>query len=326
MPTASTLRCPFDGERSSDMSLTPSERIALIRECATLLDKQDWTEVDLVLGQFGLPTSDYDVPETKAAYVIQMVKDAADESLSSLHGFLVDEAGGSGHPGRGPWTGENLRLFCSHLATQKHIVGQVREDLARFGVEAFVAHDSIEPSKEWAQVIEHALADCDAMIVFLHDGFRESSWCDHEVGWVLGRQRPVLPLNYGIHPYGFLGKYQDQPCQDAVPSKVADFVLDWLIKTPSLHGRLSHGLVNAFVNSGSWNFTRRVAPLLDQIASVTDDDLTHMEKAARDNVDVRECAVTGAKSGPEWVADFVSARRGPSAPATWVDGNDEPPF
>ncbi|WP_029137362.1 toll/interleukin-1 receptor domain-containing protein [Nakamurella lactea] len=306
------------------MALSPSERIPLIRECATLLDKQDWAEVDLVLGQFGLPTSDYDLPETKAAYVIQMIQNAGDEPLAALHRFLVDEAVGSGHPGRGPWTSENLRLFCSHLAAHKNVVGQVREELARFGVEGFVAHDSIEPSKEWAQVIEQGLADCDAMIVFLHDGFRESAWCDQEVGWVLGRQRPVLPLNYGIHPYGFLGKYQDQPCQNATSVQVAAFVLDWLIKTPSLHGRLSHGLVNAFVTSGSWNFTRRVVPLLEQIASVTDDDLTNMERAARDHVDVRECAI-GEQTGPEWVADFVRTRRGPTAAATWVD-DTEPPF
>jgi hypothetical protein len=36
------------------MPLTPGERIAKIRESATLLDKQEWAEIDLVLGQHGL--------------------------------------------------------------------------------------------------------------------------------------------------------------------------------------------------------------------------------------------------------------------------------
>lgn len=305
------------------MPLTPAERIPLIRESATLLDKQEWAEIDLVLGQFGLPISDFGA-DSKTAYVIDMVKNAADDALLSLHGYLIGEATGAPATGSGPWSGDNLRLFASHLAKHKAVVGQVREELARFGVEAFVAHDSIEPSKEWAQVIENALAECDAMIVFLHEGFKESIWCDQEVGWALGRQRPVLPLNYGLHPYGFLGKYQDQPCGNAFPAQVADYVLDWLTKTPSLQARLAHGLVDAFVNSGSWNFTRRVVPYLERMTSVNDDDLTRMEVAARDNIDVRECALPPQLTGPEWVAQFVAKRRGSTSPATW--SADDPPF
>jgi hypothetical protein len=306
------------------MTLSPAQRIPLIREAATLLDKQEWDDIDLVLGQFALPTSDYDVPNTKSAYVIQMIREATDASLTALHEYLVGEAGGSVGLGRGPWTGDRLRVFCSHLAAHKQVVGEVGDQLARFGVEPFIAHDAIEPSKEWAQVIENALTDCDAMIVFLHEGFEQSSWYDQEVGWALGRRRPILPLNYGIHPYGFLGKYQDQSCSNAPPPQVGTFVMDWLTKTPSLHARLAHGLVDAFVNSGSWNFTRLVAPLLDRISAITNDDLTRMEKAAQDNIDVRECVISPQLTGPEWVASFVSRRRGPTSPATW-DPN-EPPF
>lgn len=309
------------------MTLTPPQRIPLIRESATLLDKQEWDEIDLVLGQFGLPTSDYDVPNTKSAYVIQMIKDASDQSLTDLHSYLVGEASGAPATGSGPWSGEKLRLFASHLAKHKDIVGAVGTQLSYFGVEAFVAHDAIEPSREWIQVIQNALFDCDAMIVFLHEGFVESQWCDQEVGWALGRQRPVLPLNYGINPYGFLGQYQAQKCGLATPAQVADYVMDWLVKTPSLHGRLAHGLADALVNSHSWDFTRRVAPLLERMTAVTDDDLTRMEKAAQDNIDVRDCmvsTVTPAMTGPEWVAQFVAKRRGPTSAAAW--SVDDPAF
>lgn len=305
------------------MALAPAQRIALIRESATLLDKQEWDDIDLILDQFGLPIS-FDRADTKSAYVINMIKRAADEDLGPLHAFLVQQATGAPASGQSPWKSEKLRLFCSHLAEQKLIVGQVADSLSLLGVEPFVAHDSIEPSKEWAQVIEAALAECDAMIAFMHQGFLESQWCDQEVGWALGRRRPILPLNYGIHPYGFLGKFQDQPCTAASPVKVADYVMDWLTKTPSLHSRLSHGLVDAFANSHSWDFTRRIAPFLEKVPSVTDDDLDLMEKAATENIDVKDCVVRPGLSGPQWVARYVSKRRGPTSPATW--DSDEPPF
>lgn len=154
------------------MELTPGERISLIRESATLLDKQEWSEIDLVLEQHGLPTSDFNVPDTKSAYIKNMIRNSSNEDLVKLHEYLIGEAASS--PVRhSPWSGERLRLFCSHLARHKQIVGQVGECLAVYGIESFIAHDSIEPSKEWVSVMEAALADCDAMIVFLHPGFHE---------------------------------------------------------------------------------------------------------------------------------------------------------
>lgn len=101
--------------------------------------------------------------------------------------------------------------------------------------------------------------------------------------------------------------------------------MDWLTKTPSLHGRLAHGLVDAFVNSSSWDFTRSVVPLLERIQSITDDDLTRMEQAARENIDVRDCTIPPGMTGPDWVASFAGKRRGSVSPATW-SVSEEPPF
>lgn len=302
-------------------SMTPGQRIALIQECGELLNKHDYDYIDLVLDQFGFPVSD-SWSGGKPGYVHAMIKNATDAALDQLHDFVTGESDTS-KPGQTPWSNGGLRLFCSHLATQRAIVGDVRDALARYGVEAFVAHTSIEPSKEWQSVIEAALMDCDAMVVFLHDGFLQSSWCDQEVGWALGRRRPLLPLNYGIHPYGFLGKFQDQPCLSMYPAKVAQFILDWLSKTPSLHGRFVDGLVRSFVSSGSWDFTRSIVPYLERIGAISDENLASMERAAKDNVDVRECII-GEQTGPEWVGEFVTRRRGQIEPATWPD--EEPPF
>ena len=308
---------------SARSEMTPGDRISMIRECATLLDKQTWPDIDLILGQHGMPTADYGIPDTRSAYVVEMIKDSGDTSLATLHEYLTAGAASSTRSSISPWSSNRVRLFCSHLAAHKDTVGGVSEWLQRYGLEPFVAHNSIEPSAEWRDVIETALQECDALVAFLHPGFRESPWCDQEVGWALGRKRPILLLNYGLHPYGFVGKYQDQPCLTAQPQQVARYVVDWLSKTTSLHGRLGPGFVDALVNSHSWNFTRELVPLLERIESVSDDDLARMETAAKENVDVNQCVI-GDLSGPEWVSQFVRQRRGPSEPATW--SSDEPPF
>jgi hypothetical protein len=294
------------------MSLTPGERISLIRESATLLDKQEWGILDLILQQHRMPVTD-PWSGTKAAYVVEMIRDAEDDRLKQLHTYLTSETAGERIADHSPWTSSRLRLFCSHLAEYRSHVGEVGDALSRFGIESFIAHDAIEPSKEWAQVLEGALASCDAMVVFLHPGLRESGWCGQEVGWVMGRKRPVLPLNYGLAPYGFIEKLQYQTCSNMDPQKIALVIVDWLTKTPSVHARLASGLVDSFAFSPSWNFTRSIAPFLERINTVSDDDLGKMEAAARDNVDVRECMITPAMRGPAWVRDYVSARRGQEA-------------
>jgi len=303
--------------------LTPGERIARIRESATLLDKQEWSDIDLVLSQHLLPTTDDAWQGSKAQYIVEMIRDAPDNKLNTLHQYLIDDA--LDKPvSQSPWSGTKLRVFFSHSATHRQLVSEVGESLALYGVEPFIAHDAIEPSAEWVSVIESALTECDALVAFLHPETPKSQWCEQEIGWALGCKRPVLPLSFGLNPYGLLGKYQAQDCHAFLPHRIGPFIIDWLTRNPSLLGRLSTGLVDAFVHSGSWSFTRSIVPLLERIESVTDDDLTRMESAARGNVDVRECSIPPNLTGPEWVARYVKKRRGPTSMPDWPD--PEVPF
>ena len=72
--------------------MTPGERIALITESARLLEAREWPELDLILRQFGLRTSDDGQWNSKYAYVIEMIDPAADAALRQLHTFLVGES------------------------------------------------------------------------------------------------------------------------------------------------------------------------------------------------------------------------------------------
>ena len=134
----------------------------------------------------------------------------------------------------------------SHLAVHQEFVGKVGLHLGFDGVSAFVAHTSIEPSKEWQEVIETSLRSCDAMAIFLHKGFHESLWCDQEVGFALARRVPVLPISFDIMPYGFISKFQLQKGTGKTPGQLADAITDWLIATPTAQAAMTEGIVTAF--------------------------------------------------------------------------------
>jgi nucleoside 2-deoxyribosyltransferase len=80
------------------------------------------------------------------------------------------------------------------------------ERLSEYGVTGFVAHEDIEPTKEWEEEIRLALTTCDALAALLRDGFRASTWTDQEVGFAIGRGILVVPIRMGLDPYGFMAR------------------------------------------------------------------------------------------------------------------------
>jgi hypothetical protein len=48
-------------------------------------------------------------------------------------------------------------VFGSHLSEHTVLVGAVRDQLLRYGIELFVAHDTIEHDKLWQDEIERLL-------------------------------------------------------------------------------------------------------------------------------------------------------------------------
>ena len=101
------------------------------------------------------------------------------------------------------------RVFMSHLASRRQEVHELAENLKRFGFACFVAHDAIEPPREWGREIGRALASCDVLLAYVTPGFSRSPWTDQETGWALGRGVAAIRISVeGKNPYGFLGLYQ----------------------------------------------------------------------------------------------------------------------
>ena len=76
------------------------------------------------------------------------------------------------------------------------------------GVDGFVAHTTIEPSRVWQDKIEYALNTSDVLVGLLHLGFAKSIWTQQEMGWVLGRAIRTLMVRLGEDPNGFCVNFQ----------------------------------------------------------------------------------------------------------------------
>ena len=304
--------------RMVPMALTTGERIDIITQCSTLLNAVEWSKLDLILTQHGFHTwPDWQEP-TLGDYVMTVIRDAKDTELERLHSYLLSRAD-SVAVGVSPFKSDKVRLFLSHLSAHREFVGNVGRVLEAHGIDGFVAHDSIEISREWQLVIEGGLSDCDAMIVFLHEGFGQSVWCDQELGWVMGRKRPVMILGFNQMPHGFAGKYQALPAQGLTASTVALNIVSWVVAQKTLHTRLAESFTSAFVGSGSFNTTRTLIPHLESVDSFTDDQLARIQEAAKSNSQVREASYE-FQPATKWVAEFVAQRQS-SGTSGWTDSD-----
>ena len=88
------------------------------------------------------------------------------------------------------------RLFMSHLAARKEEVHDLSNMLKQFGFACFVAHDAIEPSREWRREIERALDSCDVLVAYVTPEFSASHWTDQEIGWALGAAWPPFRFRW----------------------------------------------------------------------------------------------------------------------------------
>ena len=148
------------------------------------------------------------------------------------------------------WRPGYFRLFISHLSDFKESASNLKECLLNYGIDGFVAHEDITPSKEWEKEIEAALFSLDALCAIVTPGFDRSRWCDQEVGIALGRKKMVFSIKKGKNPYGFFGKYQALPSQKNA-SDMAKEVLKAICTNEFTRGEYYTKLINLVLNASS---------------------------------------------------------------------------
>lgn len=282
--------------------MKPGERIRLITESTNVLVKKAFSEAQLILDQFGFQTYEpnygYQDADEKT-YFVGQVKVGSDSQLTDLHTYLMglDAALPSELEANQPWGTFPLRLFFSHKYEEREFVGRVKNLLTDYGVDAFVAHNDINPSEIWRSSIKTALSTCDALVALMHPDFHESEWCDQEVGWALGRDLPVAAIRRQSDVRtkdGFLEERQDITLgvdQSSSESFLAREILLLMLNDFRTHEKGLHALAEALVNSRSFENTRFLWPLIAQEPRWEVEQLRRMEYAVATNPQVYQANV-----------------------------------
>jgi hypothetical protein len=190
------------------------------------------------------------------------------------------------------------RRSAGYLAKAETAVAQVAEHLDVDLRDRFLAQASRHLVRQGA----YALRTCEVLVAYLTPAFHESRWTDQEVGWALGREVVIIPIQAGVVPYGFLAAYQAVLVGSVrSASTLADKVVRAIAlaafegqrpRAVQLAPRVADALVDALCLSGSCDGMRR-----------------RLRSSAGDNSQVREAEIMpGSRKVPKAIEELIIDR------------------
>lgn len=263
------------------------EKIELLEKIGLELQAQmTFSEIDVYFGAHGINFKDVQpsanskriyAKEVLANEPVDTILKLADE-LGIPHGYAPAAKKEATF-----WKAGYFKLFLSHLASFKVQTSNLQSVLKKYGISAFVAHEDIEPSREWQDEIEAGLQTMDALAAILMDGFKESNWCDQEVGVAVGRDVLIVPVRRGLDPYGFIGKYQGIQAQNKTVAEVAEAIFTTIVRSPKTRIKMLRALSSSISQSTDIAEAIEKINILSSIESIPTDILESLKQQITEN-------------------------------------------
>lgn len=317
------------------MALSKGEKLNLITRIATALAGEKLSQIELALDTFGVPEPDqWDNWADDDGYTLLRLRYADDETLVELHAHLYSDISVEIAPtAGGPWGEGCYKLFLSHTSSHKVLAKEIRDRLRIFGVDAFVAHEDIKPTKEWEEEIELALSTCDGMLALVTPDFTQSEYCDQEVGFAMGRGLPIIAVMQGAAPHGFVSKWQGLPGEEGegAATRLGTGIYEILAEHEKSRAKMAAATVNRYSNSTSFENakanTRRLMKIPKELWTAA--MIEEVERAGSENIQVAEAfwgngRVPGAVS--RHLDDLLGRNKAEAATAVQAGGQDDIPF
>lgn len=180
------------------------------------------------------------------------------------------------------WEPGRFRLFLSHSSEDKEFAATLRSKLSKVHIDLFVAHEAIKPNAGWLHEIKLALASCQAVLFLCSKPSNDSTWCQQEIGWALGRGILITTYKYGAVPGGFAGPSQawkkpgddwKQICEELLTVLISDDLTESSMREPLVQWLQTSTNARALDYRLSWfeklklislNDLSRIAPKLEE--------------------------------------------------------------
>lgn len=122
----------------------------------------------------------------------------------------------------------------------------------------------------------------DALCAILSKEFKESDWCDQEVGYGLGRHVLCIPIRRDVVPYGILGIYQGTK-QSNKAKEVAGQIFSIICDSDKTRQKYIEILSNLFLDSNNENDAKKWLSVIKQVKTLTRSDVQYIHDYIAEN-------------------------------------------
>lgn len=266
---------------------------------------------DLVLVTCGLAELDVFNFESREQALLSAIRHLSPDGLQKVDQALSafeDDQSVEQPPTEAHSRARPLELFASHASQDRELVGDTARELSRYGVELFVAHDSIEANAEWMEEIQQSLRSCHGGVAFVSKHFNDSVFCQQEVGWLLGQKKLLLAIMGDTPPLALLSHRQAAKLHRETPARVfADKILAACRQKRSLAGALGESFAAAAMKSRSFKRTDKLFEFFLEQESLSRSQAESLVLAAETNDQVyrADCPLRDCINYRVVVADLV---------------------
>lgn len=178
-----------------------------------------------------------------------------------------------------------IKTFISYSSKDKHIAGTFKKRLEDLGIglEVFLAHEDIMGSKEWEDEIIYSLGRSEIFMPLITDNFYDSEWTDQESGMARITKQLVIPICWKVPPQGFMKRYQAIFVKEDNYLEVFSEIHEIISQHEILGKHIVDAAIAQFVESGSFDETRRQFRNIRQIKQFSPEQIQTLVRGCNDN-------------------------------------------
>lgn len=138
--------------------------------------------------------------------------------------------------------------FISYSSKDDVDFDKITKALNEIGFDSFIAKEDIKLSEFWEKRILRQLDESNIFIAILSDNFKDSNYCNHELGIAIHRKMLIIPLSLDDNPsYGLFEKFESKPIEKY--RELQQTIVDYYSKQT-----IDYFLINLNNVQGNWNY------------------------------------------------------------------------
>jgi TIR domain-containing protein len=194
-----------------------------------------------------------------------------------------------------------IEIFLSHANKDKKIAKKLADELNKYGLKIFVAHENIEVGAKWESILFNKIKECDLFVALISENFHNAQYTDHEVGIAYGLNKLIFPIRVDdTIPYGFMSKFQAKKISIEMEKDEITKLFFTMVSKSDKGTEMINKLIEEFEDSKSFDRANYNASILSQYSEFSSEQINRIAYAFLHNDQIN-----GGFTSEPWCVEII---------------------